>query len=113
MESSIVRRAADSYAEVATSGGAGKLADLFAEDAEFHNPQGGITRGREAIRAFYDETLTGRVVSWHFGRVVEKGNDCWTELENDEGRIVAADHFTVGDDGLITRMAVFLRPQTA
>jgi SnoaL-like domain len=111
MEPSLVRQAADSYEQVATSGGAGKLADLFAEDAVFHSPDGAITTGRAAIRAFYDGRLVaGERLAWHFGRVVEMGDECWAELENDDGRLIATDHFTVGDDGLITRMAVFLRP---
>ena len=111
MEPSLVRQAADSYEQVATSGGAGKLADLFAEEAVFHSPDGAVTLGRAAIRTFYDARLVaGQPLAWHFGRVVEDGNECWAELENDEGRLVATDHFTVGDGGLITRMAVFLRP---
>jgi hypothetical protein len=99
------------YQRVATSGGAGKLADLFAEDAIFHDPRGGIQHGREAIRAFYDATLTGVEVVWDWGRVVVDGDHCWAELERD-GRLLATDHFTLGPDGLITRMVVFLRPSS-
>jgi hypothetical protein len=70
-----------------------------------------VTQGRDAIRAHYAEILTpGVALGWVWGRVVRAGDDCWAELEQD-GRVIATDHFTIGSDGLFTRMAVFVRPQ--
>jgi limonene-1,2-epoxide hydrolase len=106
--------AAKRYVAVAVSGGKGALADLFSADAEFHNPRGHIVQGRDDIRAFYDGHLRNVTVVFRIGRSVAAGNSCWVELENvdPDGRasLVAANHFTVDDQGLITRLAVFLRP---
>lgn len=102
------------YVAVAVADGKGKLADLFAVDAEFHNPRGVIVRGRENIRAFYAEHLANVVPAFHISRSVVDGAQCWIELANgspDAPDLVAANHFTVGADGLITRLAVFLRPR--
>ena len=106
---------AERYVAVATSGGRGALADLFSADAEFHNPRGHIVRGRENIRSFYTDHLRDITVTFHMGRSLAAGDSCWIELQdhdpNGEVRLVASNHFTVDDEGLITRLAVFLRPQ--
>jgi hypothetical protein len=107
--------AAERYVEVAVTGGKGKLADLFAEDAEFHDPEGGILRGRETIRAFYDRRLADLTPAFHVARLVDSGNDCWVELaygDRAAPELVSANHFTVGTGGLITRLVVFLRPRS-
>jgi hypothetical protein len=99
------------YQRIATTGGSAALADLYAEDAEFCDSRGGVQRGRVAIRAHYAEILApGAAMGWVWGRIVRDGADCWAELELD-GRLIATDHFTIGADGLFTRMAVFVRPQ--
>ena len=113
-DTSPARRAVDRYVEVATSGGKGAIADLFAADATFHNADGGITRGREAIRAVYEEKLANITPAFHVAHLVEDGDHCWVELANgstDDPQLIASDHFTVDAEGLITRMAVFLRPR--
>jgi hypothetical protein len=107
--------AAERYVEVAVTGGKGKLADLFAEDAEFHDPEGEILSGREVIRAFYDRRLADLTPSFHIARVVDSGSECWVELAHGDRaapELVSANHFTVGTGGLITRLAVFLRPRS-
>lgn len=108
-------KAAERYVEVATGGGKGMLADLFAEDAEFHHPHGGSIYGREAIRAFYDRFLANVTPSFHVVRVAAAGNECWIELADGPASsdLVATDHFTVDADGLITRLAVFLYSRPA
>jgi len=109
-------RAAQRYVELATGDAKGNLADLFAEDAVFHNPEGGVTRGREAIRAFYERRLADLTPAFHIARMAAGGDECWVELAYGDDAapdLVATDHFTVGPDGLITRMAVFLRPRPA
>jgi hypothetical protein len=106
--------AAERYVLVAISGGGAALADLFSTDAEFHNPRGYVVRGRENIRSFYDDHLRGVTVVFHIGRSVAQDDSCWVELQSldPDGRVrlVASNHFTVDDQGLITRLAVFLRP---
>jgi hypothetical protein len=99
------------YQRIATSGGSGAIADLYAEDGVFLDSHGGMQDGREAIRAHYNEILVpGVALGWVWGRVLVDGADCWAELEQD-GRVIATDHFTIGPDGLFTRMAVFVRPR--
>lgn len=99
------------YHRIATSGGSGAVADLYAEDGVFLDSHGGEQQGREAIRAHYAEILVpGVPLGWVWGRVVVDGDDCWAELEQD-GRVIATDHFTLRADGLIARMAVFVRPR--
>src|ERR1700728_993075 len=114
MDTELARRAAERYVAVATAGGGAALGDLFSVDAEFHNPRGAIVRGRENIRSFYDGHLRGVKVDFHVGRSVAEGDSCWIELQNvdvdGQVRLIATDHFTVDDEGLITRMAVFIRP---
>ena len=114
MHSDLAGRTAERYVAVATSGGGAALADLFSADAEFHNPRGGIVRGRENIRSFYEAHLRGVTVVFQIGRSVAEGDSCWVELQNLESdgqvRLIASNHFTVNEDGLITRLAVFLRP---
>lgn len=111
---SVAYRTAARYVEVATSDGKEKLADLFAEHAVFHNPDGAITRGRDAIRAFYRVKLANLTPEFHIARANTAGDECWIELANGDPstpELVATNHFTVGADGLITRLAVFLRPR--
>jgi hypothetical protein len=109
------RDIADRYVEVATSDGRGQLADLFAVDGVLHSPDGMAVHGREAIRAYYDEHLAHQVPDFRIGHAVETADACWIELEAPDGsgghRMVATDHFSIAADGLVTRMAVFLRPQ--
>jgi len=109
-------RAAERYVAVAVGDGKGALADLFAPDAIFHHPEGGVISGREAIRAFYDRRLANLTPAFHIARMVASGDDCWVELAYGEPStpdLVSANHFTVGPDGLIVRLAVFLRPRLA
>jgi hypothetical protein len=100
--------------EVATGGGKGRLADLFSEDAVFHNPSGTVASGRDEIRAFYEWRLKDITPEFHISRAVASGDSCWVELANGEPEspeLVSANHFTVDADGLISRLAVFLRPR--
>jgi hypothetical protein len=98
------------YQRIATGGGSAELADLYAEDAVFWDSRGGVQRGRAAIRTHYAEILSpGVTMAWTWGRVAIDGEECWAELELD-GRLLATDHFTIGPDGLITRMVMFARP---
>jgi hypothetical protein len=108
------RATADRYVEIATADGKEALATLFAPDAAFHAPDGGIYHGRDEIAGFYRRHLANIVPTFHIHRAVMDGNDCWIELADgprDAPILLASNHFTVDRDGLITRLAIFLRPR--
>jgi SnoaL-like domain len=108
------REIANRYVEIATADGKAALASLFASDALFHAPDGSMYQGREQIAAFYARHLATVVPTFHIHRAVEAGKDCWVELANpplEDPVLVCSNHFTVDDAGLITRLAVFLRPR--
>ncbi len=110
------RATADRYVEIATADGKEALATLFAPDAVFHAPDGSVYSGREAIAAFYRRHLANVIPTFHVQRAVTDGSDCWVELADgslDDPTFLASNHFTVGDDGFITRLIVFLRPRPA
>ncbi len=95
-----------------------EIADIFAEDAEFLAPTGRTLRGRESIRAFYGAGL--RKISpekvWIHSSVTEDDR-CVIEIaarlpgDPEDARHIVVDHFTVDEAGLVTRMAVYLRPE--
>jgi limonene-1,2-epoxide hydrolase len=108
------RTTADRYVEVATADGKDALATLFAPDAVFHAPDGSTYHGRDEIAAFYRRHLANVVPTFHIHRGVVDGSDCWIELADgtpENPTLLAGSHFTVDDDGLITRLAVYLRPR--
>jgi SnoaL-like domain len=110
------RATADRYVEVAKADGKDALATLFAVDGVFHAPDGVIYKGRDQIAAFYKRHLANVVPAFHIHRAAHNGSDCWIELADgptDQPTLLASNHFTVGDDGLITRLAVFLRPRSS
>ena len=108
------RATVDRYVEVATADGKEALATLFALDATFQAPDGATYRGRDEIAAFYRRHLANIVPRFHIHRAVVDGHDCWIELANgpaDDPTLLASNHYTVDDNGLIAQLAVFLRPQ--
>jgi hypothetical protein len=110
------RATADRYVAVATADGKEALATLFAPDASFHAPDGAVYQGRDEIAAFYRRHLANVVPTFHIHRAVEDGASCWIELANgpeDAPILLASNHFTVDGEGLITRLAVFLRPRSS
>ena len=110
------RATAEHYVEIATADGKEALALLFARDAVFHAPDGAVYRGRDQIAAFYRRHLANVVPAFHVHRAVVDGDDCWIELADgpvDAPNLLAGNHFSVGHDGLITRLAVYLRPRPA
>jgi limonene-1,2-epoxide hydrolase len=107
------RATADRYVEVATADGKEALATLFALDASFDAPDGATYRGRDQIAAFYRRHLANIVPAFHIHRAVVDGRHCWIELANEPSEnptLLATNHFTVDDDGLIAQLTVFLRP---
>jgi len=108
------RDTADRYVEVATADGKEALANLFSPDAVFHAPDGAVYRGRDDIAAFYRRHLANIVPTFHIHRAVSADDDCWIELAertDDDPTLLASNHFTVDREGLITRLAVYLRPR--
>jgi limonene-1,2-epoxide hydrolase len=108
------RLTADRYVEVATADGKEALATLFAPDAVFHAPDGSTYQGRGEIAAFYRRHLANVVPAFHIHRAVSDGGNCWVELADgtpESPTLLASNHFSVDDDGLITRLAVYLRPR--
>lgn len=110
-----VRALAERYVETTNRGAYSEIGDLFAPDAVFLTPDGRELHGRDEIRAFYSEflpTITPRIrlASWF-----ENGNECVFEIAariagHPDEFVGAVDHFTVGSDGLATRLVVFTRP---
>ena len=88
------------------------MADLFAADAEWYPLTATPTRGAAAIRAAYlvrVRPMNRPIVN---ARYYTAGAVCVVEFEVDLGDGSAAgivDIFTVGDDGLIVRLAVYRR----
>jgi uncharacterized protein (TIGR02246 family) len=108
------RATADRYVAVATADGKEALATLFAPDGVFHAPDGSTYQGRDEIAAFYRRHLANVVPTFHIHRAVVEGDDCWIELADgtpENPTLLASNHFTVGEDGLINRLAVYLRPR--
>jgi len=108
------RATADRYVEVATADGKEALAELFAPEGVFMAPDGNTYRGRRGIAAFYRRHLADVVPEFHIQNAVTEGRSCWIELANgslEDPVYLATNHFTVDGEGLIERLAVFLRPR--
>ena len=109
-----LRHIADRYVEIVNSGEYHRLVELFAEDALFLGPGDRVLRGRAEIGAFYGDFLPTITPTIRINEYVEGNDHCVWELEarsgdDNEFRLGAIDHATVGDDGLITRFAVFTK----
>jgi ketosteroid isomerase-like protein len=96
------------------------IADLFAPDAVFGSPLGTTIRGREAIGEFYRRQMpTLDPMIWITSTVTE-GQSCVFEFEarflasaTPDQIVVAIDHFTVDDDGLLQQFTMYVRPDPA
>jgi len=105
------RRAAERYVELVNAVDLEGLAALFAPDATLLHPTG-VYDGRDAIRAFYAESVVvfaPEVVatSW-----VEADEHCVFEMEaraGGEAVAQAIDRVTVDAGGAITRLAIYFR----
>ena len=106
---------AERYVALAVADAKEGLAELFALDATFEAPDGSHYVGRAQIAAFYKKHLADVVPAFHIHRAVSSGDDqCWIELAYGTPEapvLIASNHFTVGADGLISNLTVFLRPQ--
>ena len=104
------------YIGFVNAGRYSEIGDLFAEDALYLPPTGETINGREGIQVFYERFLGDLRPTFRIGHAAEQGADCAIELEAaDRGKVgtytlTAVDYFTVNSQGLISRMAVYLRP---
>ena len=114
---SLAAKAVGAYIDLINARRYDDIGDLFAAEAEFLAPTGDTLRGREAIRSFYSSALR-RIAPeevWVHSSVAE-GNRCVIEIaarlpgEPPGSSHIVVDHFTVDAAGLVTRMAVYLRP---
>jgi predicted SnoaL-like aldol condensation-catalyzing enzyme len=113
-DGNLARLAAERYVEAINSWDYRKVVALWAEDSVWQGQLETEQRGLPAITALY-QRLMERHPSVGIGSSVAEGNMCVIELvrvdrETGETRPGTLDHFTVDDDGKITRMAVYKEP---
>lgn len=110
-------QAVEAYVAAFDRGDAEAVADLYALDAEVRDPADAEPlRGREAILAFYQQSMAtgarlrldgpvrtaGRVAAFAFG--------VHLDLPQGEGRIDVIDTFEFNPDGRIARMTAYWGP---
>lgn len=112
------RRAADRYRQAVNAKDLELLRSIFAPDVVLQVPAAltpgdptGTFRGVEAAMGFFAHVSFPDRADLTYTHVYEDGRTCVVELEGRlPDRVVEAlDIFTVGDDGLVTRMAVYAR----
>lgn len=93
-----------------------QLAQLFADDAEFHAPNGEILHGRPAVAAFFGglqrEYLEPKLPMKPTAIAVD-GNQCLLAFQSKLDGVhvhCAVDQFTVDERGKISRFIVYVRP---
>ena len=106
------RQAADRYVECVNSTDLDGLLALFAADAVLTPPRGvPECRGGDAIRSFYANVVFQQAPAVTPTNVVEQGNQCVAELtavmNGEPSHLI--DVFEVGDEGTVTRLAIYLR----
>jgi hypothetical protein len=109
--------AADAYVKLIAADRASEVPGLFAEDGVFIGPGERVYRGRAEIAEFYNAVHQGGAIPLSF---IDRGCECVMELAGmrpaddpskpDHYRLVAIDHFTVGPDGKIQKLVIFIRP---
>jgi hypothetical protein len=112
------RQAADTYQEAVNRKDLGLLRTIFAADAVLSVPAAltpgdptGTFRGIDAVMGFFTHVSFPDRADLTYTHVYEDGATCVVELEGKlpDRTVEALDIFTVGDDGLVTRMAVYAR----
>jgi ketosteroid isomerase-like protein len=103
--------AAEAYVHCVNSKDLEGLIALFRSDASVLHRIGRFD-GFDAIRGFYEEHIFPLATRIDGERFVTTDNDCVLEAvaAAESGlRTEIADVFTVGSDGLVTRLAIYLR----
>src|SRR5438045_1598197 len=113
---SAARKAADTYHAAVNAKDLALLRTIFAENATLAvpaaitpgNPQGTF-QGIENVMGFFANVSFPDKATLTNTHVYEDANTCIVELQGQlpERKVEAVDIFTVGDDGLVTRMAVY------
>ena len=116
--SSHARNAADTYHQAVNTKDLQLLRTIFADDATLHVPAAltpndptGTFRGIDNVMGFFAHVSFPDKATLTYRHVYEDANTCVVELvgELPDRTVEAVDIFTVGDDGLVTRMAVYAR----
>jgi hypothetical protein len=112
------RDAAEVYGQAVNSKDLSLLRTIFADDAELlvpsaltpGNPMGRFV-GIDDVMGFFDGVSFPDQAVLTYSHVYESGPTCVVELEGrlPDRTVEAVDIFTVGDDGLVIRMAVYAR----
>jgi hypothetical protein len=117
MTSSQARRAALRYVELVNDGAFDQVGSLFAPLAVVLAPSGEEVVGREAITALWAEQYSRTGPSGvSVASCVFDETTCALELSpqlpgEDAPRTgMVIDHFTIDGEGLISRLAIYLRP---
>jgi hypothetical protein len=106
---------AERYIALFNSGRAAELGGLFAPDAITYPPTQDVLRGREEIDGFYrkmGKVMPRLIPVAYVGNKTDSVVDIAVEMEIDGQQrfvLTVVDHFTVDDQGLITRMVAFVR----
>jgi hypothetical protein len=112
------RNAAETYQRAVNSKDLDLLSSILSEDMTVCVPPGllpgnptGILHGKEAAMGFFSRTSFPEKAILSYTNVYEDGKTCVVELRGElPDRVVeVVDIFTVGEDGLLTRFAVYGR----
>jgi len=107
--------AADAYFKAVASRDVEGIRRAFAPDAELVTAAGRY-RGPDQIAGFYRDLVFGaRVLEPRPGPYVVEGRRLAVEIElrMDDSVSSVADFFTVSEEGLIERLAIYMGPQSA
>jgi predicted SnoaL-like aldol condensation-catalyzing enzyme len=113
---SVLRNLADCYMEAANTGNLAQVISIFSDDPTYINGYAPhVLHSRQEIRRIYEEIFEAmpRHPGWaRIAHFVEQGNECAFEIEaavpgSDEYAVIAADRFTLGDDGRVSRFAAY------
>ena len=115
-DGSLARLAAQRYVDAINAWDWRRVVDLYAEDSVWQGQLDTEQRGLPAITALY-QRLMERHPSVRIATSVAEGNMCVIEMERvdpetGETSPGSLDHFTVDDEGKITRMAAYQGPRT-
>jgi hypothetical protein len=112
------RTAAETYQRAVNAKDLDLLSSILSDDMTICVPPGllpgnktGLLHGKEAAMGFFSRTSFPEKAILSYTNVYEDGNTCVVELRGQlPDRIVeVVDIFTVNDDGLLTRFAVYGR----
>jgi len=117
MSAFLAQKVAERYFELINAHAFDQVGSLFADDAIVLDPTGEVVRGKAAISARWGEDFARsgpeRVA---LASIVSNDTVCAVEVsphfagEDAPRSDMVIDHFSVNEEGKITRLAVYLRP---